>query len=114
MCIRDRSAENHHAVRTAISKGGLLTRALFDAMGAGRDLKLTGAEIDAGVRELMKEGKNADCVVVGVAKKIARELAPSDIIGIKEFERLTKEAYEGLQFRRLNESDVVTEEFGTY
>lgn len=108
------SAENHHAVRMAISKGGLLTRALFDAMGAGRDLTLTGAEIDAGVRELMKEGKNADCVVVGVAKKIARELAPSDIIGIKEFERLTKEAYEGLQFRRLNESDVVTEEFGTY
>ena len=110
------SAENHHAVRKAVSHGGMLTRALFDAMGAGRDLTLTGAELEQGVRELMKDdgAQPSNCVVIGVAKKIARELAQDDEIHISEFERLTKEAYEGLEFRHLNDSDVVTEEFGTY
>ena len=110
------SAENHYAVRTAVNPGGTLTRALFDAMGACRDLKLSGAQLEAGVRELMKddEAGPSNCVVVGVAKQIAREIAPDEVIHIREFERRTHEAYQGLTFKHLNPSDVVSERFGEY
>jgi 2,3-bisphosphoglycerate-dependent phosphoglycerate mutase len=115
------SNENHGAVRDAIRKGGTLTRALFDAM-ATQDftvptrLEITGAELEAGVRELMKDSTAAvmDCVVVGVAKQIAREIGPNDIIHVSEFERRTQEAYESLTFKHLNDEDVVSEEFGVY
>jgi 2,3-bisphosphoglycerate-dependent phosphoglycerate mutase len=119
------SNENHGAVRQAIAKGGTLTRALFDAMAshdftAPTRFEITGAELEAGVRELMKDGTmNAsiatDCVVVGVAKQIAREIGPHETIHVSEFERRTQEAYAGLTFKHLNEEDfVVPESFGVY
>ena len=71
------STQNHGAVRDAVRKGGTLTRALFDAIGdqdftVPTKLEITGKELEAGVRELMKDSAVADCVVVGVAKQIAR------------------------------------------
>ena len=112
------SAENHDAVRKAVMPGGTLTRALFDAMGACKDLYISGAQLELGVRDLMKDDNRVtDCVVMGVAKQIAREMAPQDRIHISEFERKTREAYEGLAFKNLNKSDiVVTEEsqYGSY
>jgi 2,3-bisphosphoglycerate-dependent phosphoglycerate mutase len=113
------SPENHGAVRDAIRKGGTLTRALFDAISsndftAPTNLTVTGAELELGVRSLMKDSNVGDCVVVGVAKKIARELGPNDVIEFSEFERRTQEAYEGLTFKHLNDEDVVPEEFGSY
>jgi 2,3-bisphosphoglycerate-dependent phosphoglycerate mutase len=112
------SAENHHAVREALQRGGTLTRALFDAMGAGKDLTLTGAELERGVRELMKDTgheKSIDCVVIGVAKRVARKLAPNDVIHISEFERLCQEGVDGLSLKHLNPSDFVPEEeYGVY
>ena len=113
------SAENHGAVRDAIRKGGTLTRALFDAisekdLSLPSDFTVTGAELEMGVRALMKDSMVGDCVVVGVAKQIARELGPNDTIDLKEFERRTKEAYESLTFKHLNEEDVISEEYGTY
>ncbi|KAL3942159.1 MAG: hypothetical protein SGARI_000361 [Bacillariaceae sp.] len=105
------SAENHGAVRDAIRKGGTLTRALFDALSEKdlsmpSDFTVTGAELEMGVRALMKDSIVSDCVVVGMAKQIARELGPDDVIDLKEFERRTKEAYEGLTFKHLNDEDV--------
>jgi 2,3-bisphosphoglycerate-dependent phosphoglycerate mutase len=116
------SNENHGAVRQAIAKGGTLTRALFDAMASNdfslpTRLEITGAELEAGVRELMKDGNASvatDCVVVGVAKQIAREIGPHETIHVSEFERRTQEAYEGLTFKHLNDEDVVSEEYGVY
>jgi hypothetical protein len=108
------SGENHLAVRKAVDRGGTLTRALFDAMGAGADLMVSGAQLEAGVRELMQDEHHTNCVVVGVAKQIAREIAPDETIHIKEFERKTQEAYEGLTFKHLNPKDVVSEDFGSY
>jgi 2,3-bisphosphoglycerate-dependent phosphoglycerate mutase len=114
------STENHGAVRDAIRKGGSLTRALFAAM-ASQDftvptrLEITGAELEAGVRELMRDSAVAmDCVVVGVAKQIAREIGPHETLHVSEFERRTQEAYEGLTFKHLNDEDVVSEEYGVY
>jgi 2,3-bisphosphoglycerate-dependent phosphoglycerate mutase len=113
------SAENHGAVRDAVRKGGTLTRALFDALGAKdfslpTKLTVTGAELEMGVRALMKDTMVEDCVVVGMAKQVARELGPNDEIHLSEFERRTVEAYESLTFKKLNEDDVVPEEYGTY
>jgi 2,3-bisphosphoglycerate-dependent phosphoglycerate mutase len=114
------SSENHGAVRDAIQKGGTLTRALFDAIGtldytAPTRFEITGAQLEQGVRELMKDSAVMDCVVMGVAKQIARELASTDVIHIKEFERRTKEAYESLTFKHLNDEDIVSEtKYGSY
>ncbi|KAG7356996.1 phosphoglyceromutase [Nitzschia inconspicua] len=113
------SAENHGAVRDAIQKGGTLTRALFDALSekdfsVPTNLTVTGAELEKGVRALMKDTMIEDCVVIGMAKQIARELGPNDEIHLSEFERRTKEAYESLTFKHLNEDDVIPEEYGTY
>jgi hypothetical protein len=110
------SNENHGAVRDAIRKGGILTRALFDAMVTSPNVKeITGAELEAGVRELMKDSAVAmDCVVVGVAKQIAREIGPNEKLHVSEFERRTQEAYDHLTFKHLNDEDVVSEEYGVY
>lgn len=113
------STENHGAVRDAIQEGGTLTRALFDAIGTTdftvpTKLQITGKELEAGVRNLMKDSAVADCVVVGVAKQITRELGPNDVIDFAEFERRTLMAYEGLTFKHLNDEDVVSEAYGVY
>ena len=112
------SSENHAAVRKAVNKGGALTRALFDAMGACQDLYITGSQLEMGVRDLMKEDNGVtDCVVVGVAKQVARELGPDERIHISEFERKTQQAYEGLTFKNLNDSDDLVAQdkiYGTY
>mmetsp|Transcript_18344 Transcript_18344/g.52503 ORF Transcript_18344/g.52503 Transcript_18344/m.52503 type:complete len:404 (+) Transcript_18344:70-1281(+) len=104
------SSENHQIVRDAVSTGGMLTRALFDAMDVTQDRALCRAEIEAGVRELMKDSEHetqSDCVVIGLAKKLARELGEDETITLQEFERRTALAYEGLQ---CNESDFANEE----
>ena len=112
------SAENHMAVRKAVDRGGTLTRALFEAMGAcQKDRIITGAQLEAGVRGLMADDAQAttNCVVIGVAKQIAREMRPDDTITFREFERKTREAYDGLTFRKLNPKDkVVSEGSGSY
>ena len=104
------SSENHQIVRNAVSTGGMLTRALFDAMDVTQDKALCRAEIEAGVRELMRDSEHetqSDCVVIGLAKKLARELGENETITLQEFERRTALAYEGLQ---CNESDFANEE----
>ena len=108
------SAENHEAVRKAVSRGGTLTRALFDAMGAGKDLTITGRELERGVRDLLKDGPAVDCVVMGVAKRVARKLSPDDVIHISEFEKLCQEGAEGLVMKHLNPNDYVSEDYGVY
>jgi 2,3-bisphosphoglycerate-dependent phosphoglycerate mutase len=113
------SAENHGAVRDAVRKGGTLTRALFDAISekdfsVPTNLSVTGAELEMGVRALMKDNMVEDCVVIGMAKQIAREIGPNDVIHLSEFERRTKEAYESLTLKNLNEEDVIPKEYGTY
>jgi hypothetical protein len=87
-------------------------------MGANeRDLTLTGQELERGVRELMRDdyGGTVDCVVMGVAKRIARKLKPTDTIHIKEFEKLCQEGVDGLSLKHLNPEDgVVGLEYGEY
>lgn len=92
------SAANHQVVRDAVSTGGILTRALFDAMDTNRDNGLCAQEIEQGIRDLMKDAgrTQSDCVVIGVAKKVARELGKGEYITFREFERRTAEAYQGL------------------
>jgi 2,3-bisphosphoglycerate-dependent phosphoglycerate mutase len=108
--------ENHHAIRTALNRGGTLTRALFDAMGPGRDLYISGSDLEVGVRELMKdEGAPMDCVVMGVAKEICRNIAPDERIHYKDFEKLAQEALQDFTFKHLNEDDIITkEDAGSY
>ena len=110
------SSENHSAVKEAVDTGGTLTRALFEAMGAcPKDLIITGSQLEAGVRELMQDELHTNCAVIGVAKQIARDIGPNETIHIKEFERLTQQAYQGLTFKHLNPKDVVApEEVGSY
>lgn len=90
------SAENHRTVREAI-KGHTLTRAIFDSLDVSRNKTLTAAEIDRGLRELFKddEGK-IDCVVAAVAKKVAREMSPYEVISMEDFEVRAMAATEGL------------------
>ena len=105
------SAHNHHAVRNAIQPGGMLTRALFDALDADGDQTLTAVEIEHGLRELLKDeggGDNLDCVVMAVAKKIARDLSPNESISLADFEKRATEAYQGLEDPE--EEEVVVEE----
>lgn len=110
------SAANHQAVRQAVKRGGLLTRALFDAMGATKDLTITGRELDLGVRALVKDGDHpVDCVVLGVAQRVARKLSPDDVLHISDFERLCQEGVDGLSLKHLNQDDYVSEEeYGVY
>ena len=96
------SAENHYKVREAIQPGGTLTRALFDAMDADGNRNLKAEEMLAGIRDLTKEDyengiNNVDCVVLALAKKIARELGPNEDISLEEFERRAENAYKGLE-----------------
>jgi 2,3-bisphosphoglycerate-dependent phosphoglycerate mutase len=109
------SAENNLAVRQAVQQGGTLTRALFDAMGANKDLTISGKELEMGVRELLRHGDHpVDCVVLGVAQRVARKLSPDDVIHISEFEKLCQEGVEGLSLKHLNPNDYVSEEYGVY
>jgi len=99
-------------VRRAVAMGRILTQALFDEMGAGKDLCITGRQLEHGVRELLVSSDDTvnicnACVVIGVAKQVAREMKPDDVIYIKEFEPRTQEAYRSLTFKHLNSSDLV-------
>jgi len=103
--------ENHMNIREALSGGGTLTRAIFEALGAGRDLTITGRDIEMGVRELMRDDlAPMDCVVMGVAKEICRNIAPDEKIHYKEFELKTQEALEDFTLKNLNPSDIVSKE----
>ena len=114
------SAENHQAVRKSVQQGGVLTRALFESFGAdAKDLTITGRELENGVRQMIKEQNDhssdgaepIDCVVIGVAKRVARKLNPDDVIGIKEFEKMCQEGVDGLSLRKLNDDDYMTKRF---
>lgn len=102
--------ENHHAIREALTSGGTLTRAIFDAMGAGRELTITGRDLEMGVRELMRDDAPMDCVVMGVAKEICRNIKPDEKIHYSEFERLTKEAFSDFTIKNLNQDDILSKE----
>ena len=90
------SAENHTHIRKAISSGGTLTRALFDAMDTTQDGMLCRSELEAGIRELMKPeaGPENDCAVLDLAKKCAFSMTDDEYITYEEFERRTAEAYD--------------------
>lgn len=89
------SAENLRAVRRA---SGLLTRAFFDALDANGDERLTAEEIRDGLRRFLRERQTAaDWVVISLAKKVSRELAPGGYLTLEEFERRAAEAYLGLE-----------------
>ena len=68
------SSRNLQRLKSAVAPGGLLTRALFDALDADGDRSLTVAEIERGVRRLLKD----DVVVAGVVKNIVRRLDLKD------------------------------------
>ena len=110
------SAENHHAVAAAHKPGGTLTRALFDAMDHDGDREITGAEMEAGLRELRRDSSAArDCVVMGVAEEISRQLGPHEALGYEEFERRTRAACRSLTLKHLNPEDMeVPEEIEWY
>lgn len=96
------SAANHRAVRQALQPGGLLTRALFDALDVRGRQRLTASDITAGLHELLREEQGSSCipsdwVVVALAKKISRELAADEYITRQEFEERAAEAFRGLQ-----------------
>jgi hypothetical protein len=79
-----------------------LTRALFEAFDVKRANRLTAVDLQQGLQELLREEEDADAipadwVVVGLAKKICRELAKGEYITRDEFERRAAEAYMGLQ-----------------
>jgi len=95
------SPENHSHIRKAISTGGTLTRALFDAMDTSQKGIINRAELEAGIRELMRPDAGpvaGDCVVVDVAKKCAFEMAPDEYITYEEFERRTTDTYKDIKF----------------
>ena len=56
---------------------------------------LTAAEIDFGLRQLMKEDEHLDCVTVAVAKKVAREMSRGEQISMRDFEARALAATEG-------------------
>mmetsp|Transcript_17293 Transcript_17293/g.39863 ORF Transcript_17293/g.39863 Transcript_17293/m.39863 type:complete len:186 (+) Transcript_17293:1666-2223(+) len=115
------SPDNHAQVREALQPGGMLTRAMFDAFcpASMADLDehvLTIGELEQGITALIKEaseeGKELDCAVMGVAKKIVRELystsgdkASKEIITLADFERLAHEAVSGLQQEKWWDAD---------
>ena len=80
----------------------MLTRALFEAMDMDWNGTLTVRELETGIRELLREDRysskniNIDCVVLNVAKKIAREIPENATITLKEFEQLAEDAYRTL------------------
>ena len=88
------SAENHTHIRTAISSGGTLTRALFDAMDTTQDGMLCRSELEAGIRELMRPDVGRDCAVLDLAKKCAFSMTGDEYITYEEFERRTAAAYD--------------------
>lgn len=57
---------------------------------------LTAAEIDYGLRELMKEDDQVDCVTIAVAKKVAREMSSRERISMRDFESRALAAMQGL------------------
>lgn len=102
-------AANHRAVRRALQPGGLLTRALFDALDARGTRRLTSEDINRGLHDLLRDEEEGDIppdwVVVALAKKIGRELKPGEYITLQEFERRAAEAYMGLQLPHLMEEE---------
>ena len=103
------SAENHRCVRQALQPGGMLTRAIFDALDTDGDRILTAEEIRYGLRQFA-EDMHLDCVVLALSKKIAQEMAPHESIAPEEFERRVTTAYEGLE-REPDECFVFHESF---
>ena len=114
------SAENHRAVRQALQPGGLLTRALLDAIlqddrRGGSQALFTAADISRGLDDLLRDEQMsendempADWVVIALAKKISRELKPGESITRGEFERRAAEAVEAmLQQQQANRADAV-------
>lgn len=101
------SGENLRAVRQALQPGGLLTRALFDALDANGDRVLSASELRDGLRNLWNEEQQqqqkhspkeqTDWVVISLIKKMVRELAPDESLSLAEFERRAAEAYMGLE-----------------
>mmetsp|Transcript_29070 Transcript_29070/g.89899 ORF Transcript_29070/g.89899 Transcript_29070/m.89899 type:complete len:382 (+) Transcript_29070:247-1392(+) len=93
------SSANHASVQSALTSGGMLTRALFEAIDVERQGHLTAAELERGIRELLSEdGGTLDCVVVGVAKKIVREATTGECtITLKEFEERAEDAVQSLR-----------------
>lgn len=104
------SAENHLAVRQALQPGGLLTRAFFDAFDSNGDRTLNQDEIQFGLRELLKDG-DVDCVVLGLMKKISREMKPNEAITLAEFEQRATETVQGLQSQGTSKYQDNMEEF---
>mmetsp|Transcript_23194 Transcript_23194/g.69750 ORF Transcript_23194/g.69750 Transcript_23194/m.69750 type:complete len:403 (+) Transcript_23194:226-1434(+) len=97
------SSRNLQRLKSAVAPGGLLTRALFDALDADGDRSLTVAEIERGVRRLLKD----DVVVAGVVKNIVRRLDLKDdgTCTMEDFERSAAEFADDM-FR---EADVLAE-----
>lgn len=108
------SSDNHRQVRKALQDGGLLTRALFDAFDSDGDRKLTAEEIRFGLREFAKEEEEAhhpvDCVVLALAKKIGREMAPDEAITLEDFELRVTQAVQGFQDNHAHANEILDHE----
>ena len=97
-------------MREAVQPGGLLARAFFDAWDEGRkddegNSILTAAQMEKGLKELIKENPNLDCGVAAVTKKIVRELSKSenDTITMPEFLRRVTEVQVDLETQEIVE-----------
>ena len=78
------SKRNLVRLRSALAPGGVLTRALFDALDENGDRMLTAKEISAGVRKLLGD----DVAVAAIVKRIVRHLNMKDesVITLADFE----------------------------
>ncbi|EGB10307.1 hypothetical protein AURANDRAFT_52981 [Aureococcus anophagefferens] len=68
------SSRNLIRLRSALAPGGVLTRALFDALDENGDRMLTADEIKLGVRKLLGD----DVAVAAIVKRIVRHLNMKD------------------------------------
>ena len=90
--------------------GHTLTRAIFDSFDIDNNNSLTASEIDRGLRELLKEEQDLDCVTVGVAKKVAREMSSTERISLQDFEKRALAAAVGLTDPNSKEAQMIVDE----
>ncbi|KAK7254830.1 histidine phosphatase [Aureococcus anophagefferens] len=96
------SSRNLIRLRSALAPGGVLTRALFDALDENGDRMLTADEIKLGVRKLLGDDQGSkrviqrrfnvsdDAAVAAIVKRIVRHLNMKDdaVCTLADFERV--------------------------
>lgn len=91
-----------------------MTRAIFDSLDVDNNNSLTASEIDRGLRELLKDNQDVDCVTVGVAKKVAREMSSNESISLVDFEARALAAASGLTDPNSKDAPSLVDEESTF